>query len=298
MRILTLPAAALFLFGAACGSSGGASPASSPADSPAPAAAVTATPAASTADAPSPQAGGIGAYLALGDSISAGAGASVRAETAFVPLVAAGLGAPELINLGVSGDTSGDLLNGGPLDEGMAEIQRRATDGVAGNEVSVITLEIGGNDLLNLYFDLVVPGVCPSLKEGLANPKCVDGLQGALDAYRPNLREALLRLNEAAPDVPVFLLTIYNPFSGAAARLDEAGRLALEGEPGTVLPEGLNDIIREEGEAAGAVLVDIYPLFLGRANEYIFRDLLHPNDAGYRVMAGAVLEAMRASGLR
>lgn len=293
MRTLTLPAVALLLFAAACGSNGDAGGAATPANTPAPSPTTNATPAPTEPSTPKPP----GAYLALGDSLSAGVGASVRAETAFVPLVHAGLGTSELINLGVSGDTSDDLLNGGPLDEGIAGIQRREADGVPGNEVSVITLEIGGNDLLDLYFGLIVPGVCPNIKEGLANPKCVDGLQRALDDYRPNLREALRRLNEAAPDVPVFLLTIYNPFSGATERLDEVGKLALEGEPGTVFPEGLNDIIREEGDAAAAHLVDVYPLFLGRAPDYIFRDLIHPNDAGYRVMAGAVLEAMRAEGL-
>lgn len=244
---------------------------------------------------PAAVAGGAGAYLALGDSLSYGNGASDRSNTAFVPLVAKGLGA-EMINLGVPGDTSADLL-AGPLDEGIAEIKRRRADGVPGNEVSVITLEIGGNDLLNLYFDLVVPGVCPNLTEGLANPKCVGGLQKALDDFGPNLRQALARLRDAAPDVPVFLLTIYNPFSGGSQNIDEVAKLALEGEPGTAFPEGLNDIIRREGEAAGVHVVDIYPLFLGKAGQYIYRDLIHPNDAGYRVMAGAVLEAMRAAGL-
>jgi lysophospholipase L1-like esterase len=213
-----------------------------------------------------------------------------------VPLVAKGLGVSELINLGVPGDTSADLL-AGPLDEGIAEIQQRRSDGIPGNEVSVITLEIGGNDLLNLYFDLVVPGVCPNLAEGLANPKCTAGLQAALDEYRPNLHQALARLKEAAPDVPLFLLTIYNPFSGGSQNIDEVAKLALEGEPGTPFPEGLNDIIRDEAKAAGVHLVDIYPLFLGKASQYIYRDLVHPNDAGYKVMAGAVLEAMRAAGL-
>ncbi len=238
----------------------------------------------------------MGAYLALGDSLSYGNGASDRENTAFVPLVARGLGARELINLGVPGDTSADLL-AGPLDRGIAEIRQRIADGLPGNEVSVITLEIGGNDLLNLYFDLVIPGICPNLTEGLANPKCVAGLQAALDEYRPNLREALARLTDAAPGVPVFLLTIYNPFSGGSQNVDEVAKLALEGEPGTPFPEGLNDIIRTEGEAAGVHVVDIYPLFLGKASQYIYRDLIHPNDSGYKVMAGAVLEAMRAAGL-
>ncbi len=288
-------ALAIALLTAACGSPAGPAPTVGPPSPSRPPAAAPATTSGPSATPPA-AAAGVGTYLALGDSLSYGNGASDRDSTAFVPLVAKGLGASELINLGVPGDTSADLL-AGPLDEGISEIQRRRSDGIPGNEVSVITLEIGGNDLLNLYFDLVVPGVCPNLTEGLANPKCVAGLQAALDEYGPNLHEALARLKDAAPDIPVFLLTIYNPFSGGSQNIDEVAKLALEGEPGTPFPEGLNDIIRSEGQAAGVQVVDIYPLFLGKASQYIYRDLIHPNDTGYKVMAGAVLEAMRAAGL-
>src|SRR2546428_13475870 len=94
-----------------------------------------------------------GVYLALGDSLSAGNGASDRNETAFVPLVHKALGPDvQLLNLGVPGDTSNDLLNGGPLDRAIAEIEQRKNDSIAGNEVTVVTLRIGGNNLLKLFF--------------------------------------------------------------------------------------------------------------------------------------------------
>src|SRR5713226_8920664 len=111
-----------------------------------------------------------GVYLALGDSLSAGNGASDRNETAFVPLVHKALGPNvQLLNLGVPGDTSEDLLNGGPLDQAITEITQRKNDGIAGNEVAVVTLEIGGNDLLKLFFDFVVPAICPNAKDSLSN---------------------------------------------------------------------------------------------------------------------------------
>jgi lysophospholipase L1-like esterase len=40
------------------------------------------------------------------------------------------------------------------------------------------------------------------------------------------------------------------------------------------------------------ILVDWYPLFEGKAGQYIASDLIHPNDEGYRVMAEAVLDAV------
>jgi lysophospholipase L1-like esterase len=60
----------------------------------------------------------------------------------------------------------------------------------------------------------------------------------------------------------------------------------------TEFPEGLNDIIRAEGRQQGVILVDWHPLFEGKAGQYIYSDLIHPNDEGYRVMADAVLDAV------
>jgi lysophospholipase L1-like esterase len=147
--------------------------------------------------------------------------------------------------------------------------------------------------LLDIYFDLVIPGTCPSVVESLNRPECVGALQEALDRYRPNLVETVEALQAAAPGVPIYLMTLYNPFSGGASVLDEFGVLSLEGQEGTPFPEGLNDIIRAEAAAhPGVVLVEWYELFLGKQREYISQDLIHPNDTGYQVMADAVLAAI------
>lgn len=239
-----------------------------------------------------------GVYLALGDSLSAGNGASVREETAFVPLVHKALGPQvELMNLGVPGDTSDDLLNGGPLDRAVAEIEARKSDGIAGNDVAVVTLEIGGNDLLGLFFELVLPAICPNVRDSLAKPRCVEAFADTLATFEPNLEQIVSRLQEADPDLPIFLMTLYNPFSGKTPAVDELVELALEGAPDTPFEEGLQDGIRERAEASGVHLVDVYPHFDGKAAEYVANDLIHPNNAGYRVMADAVLAEMREAGV-
>jgi lysophospholipase L1-like esterase len=233
-------------------------------------------------------------YIALGDSLSAGVGATNRATTAFVPLVREGLGPNGLINLGHSGDDSFEITEHGHLEEALAVIEARNSDDNASNDVELVTLEIGGNDLLDIYFDLVVPGTCPNVEEGLRKPVCVNAIQDAFDAFSPNLREILAALQDADPDLPVVLMTLYNPFSGSTiTAFEPIGELALEGTPGTPFPEGLNDLIRAEGEAADVTVVDIYPLFVGKGDEYIALDLIHPNDTGYRVMADAVLAALQ-----
>ncbi|HEY5625043.1 MAG TPA: GDSL-type esterase/lipase family protein [Dehalococcoidia bacterium] len=255
---------------------------------------VTATPTVT----PTPRlAGARSLYLALGDSLSAGIGASNQVSLGWVGLVNAALPGWDLLNLGVAGDDSGELLFGGPLDEGLRQIELRTADDEPGNEVGAITLEIGGNNLLDIYFDFVLPGDCPSVVEALQRDFCVNALGSALEAYRTDLAEILSRVVSSAPDTPIFLMTFYNPFSGGSSSIDEIGVLALEGNEGTPFPEGLNDIIREAGAAAGVTVVEWYEPFLGKQSEYIAFDLIHPNDAGHAVLAEAVIESMALAGL-
>jgi lysophospholipase L1-like esterase len=230
-------------------------------------------------------------YIALGDSLSQGFGASDMSKTAFVPLVAANLNGYELLNLGHGGDTSTDLFQHGHFDDAIAKIEERNGDADKGNDVRLVTLEIGGNDLLQIYFSLVVTGACPDLESSLAKPQCVDALRSALDGFRPNLKKALDGLRDADASLPILLLTLYNPFQHFLG-VGELGELSLEGKAGTPFPEGLNDIIREVASGRDDVtVVDVYARFQGRSQELIAGDLIHPNDAGYQVMADAVIEA-------
>ena len=139
----------------------------------------------------------------------------------------------------------------------MTRLTSRNSDADPNNDVAVVTLEIGGNDLLDIFFELVLPGTCPNVEDGLGKPECVQRVRETLDTYGPNLDEILTRLREADPDVPIFLLTLYNPFSGGVAMLDDLVELALEGRPDTPFPEGLHDIVREQAEAHDARLVEV-----------------------------------------
>ncbi|MCH8849996.1 MAG: SGNH/GDSL hydrolase family protein [Chloroflexi bacterium] len=229
-------------------------------------------------------------YIALGDSLSVGVGASFPGANGFVPLVLHSLGEEyELINLSHSGDTSSDLLDHGHLSEAIAEI---AAGGGESDGVRVVTLEIGGNDLLRIYFALVISGICPSLDVMLATEECRDALAMILADYAPNLAAALDGLLAADPSLRIVLLTLYNPLSGFLPVEAELADLALEGLPDTPFPGGLNDVIRAEAAERGIIVADLHPLFDGRALELMSSDFVHPNDAGHRVMADAVIAAL------
>ena len=234
-------------------------------------------------------------YIALGDSLSEGIGASAPGSTGFVPLVYDSLpGGYELRNLGHSGDTSQQLLDHGHLDDAIAEIV--ADDG---RDVRLLTLEIGGNDLLRLYGSFVITGICPDAATLLAKPECIDALTTALTNFEPNFLAALDAIldsvDAAEPSLEVVVLTLYNPFSGRLPVQSEISQLSLEGMDDSPFPEGLNTIIRRLVADRNVTLVDLYPLFQGRANELIANDLIHPNDAGYAVMAEAVIAALASS---
>jgi lysophospholipase L1-like esterase len=91
-------------------------------------------------------------------------GASDRDATSFVPLVHEGLGeGVELLNLGHSGDTSDEFITHGHLSEALTQVEQRNGDGDPDEDVKLVTLDIGGNDLLDLYFSV-------GLARGLSHP--------------------------------------------------------------------------------------------------------------------------------
>ncbi len=238
---------------------------------------------------------GVPVYIALGDSLSEGIGASAPGSTGFVPLVYDSLpDGYELQNLGHSGDTSQQLLDHGHLDDAIATIEQLNGDSDADNDVRLVTLEIGGNDLLRLYSSFVITGVCPDVDTLLTTPDCVDALTTVLTNFEPNFAATLDSIEAADPSLELVVLTLYDPFSGRLPVPSAISQAALEGMEGSPFPEGLNTIIRRLADGRNVTLVDLYPLFQGRSNELISIDFIHPNDAGYAVMAEAVIAVIAA----
>jgi lysophospholipase L1-like esterase len=106
-------------------------------------------------------------YLALGDSVAAGVGASDPTVTGYVPrlydllrdepscqlLAQPGCASLALDNLAVGGATSSMLLTG-QLPVAEHELRAHNGDGNPQNDVLVVTIDIGGNDVFS-----VVPGL-------------------------------------------------------------------------------------------------------------------------------------------
>lgn len=234
-------------------------------------------------------------YLALGDSLAAGVGASEPAQTGYVGLVFDALRVDPaspyresdlaLLNLGDPGETTTSMLvSGGQLEKALAEIEGRRDDDVAGNEVVVITIDIGANDFIPL-----VQGDSPCLPNPLSGA-CQEAAMSALATFRSNFADIMRRLRAAAgPEVDIVAVGLYNPLSGTGGPFDAVGDTAVELFNSTVAAAAAERDIR-------AIFADVFIFFDGRGPELTHIAELppdvHPNDGGYYLMAQAVVTAL------
>jgi lysophospholipase L1-like esterase len=226
------------------------------------------------------------AYLALGDSLAAGEGASDPLTKGYVPLVRAQLGDDaKLVNLGAGGGvTSSDLLEaGGQLDQALDEIGGRASDDDDGNDVEVITISIGGNDVRQLTEE-----GSPCIVDLLSVACVQEAFPDLLSQYRDNLGQILQALRRAAPDAEIVVVTLYNPFAGSGSLLETVVDFALS---------QFTELVKQVAEdpEVGAKVADLGAPFEERAGEVISADGIHPNDDGHAVIAEAVIAALEES---
>lgn len=237
-------------------------------------------------------------YLALGDSLAWGDGASIPTQTGYTARLAdyfAGTphgGAKQWINPSVRGETTASFIEGGQLAAAMAAIADPTTD------VRTITLSIGGNDLLDLLNDPADPCV-----QDPSSQTCAFLVGSALTGVAQRLPVILGSLSAALAGDPngasIQVLTLYNPFGGTGSRFEVPVDGGLLGSDlrvdctalGNPLAVGLNDVVGCTALAFNTQVVDGYAVIGDRAlelthiGEPVFN--IHPNDAGYALLARA-----------
>jgi len=241
--------------------------------------------------APAPAAAGEApAYIAIGDSLAFGVGASDPASGGYVARTYEALRSSEryrdrgleLVNLGVPGATSADLLlPGGQLDLALSQIRDRQEDTSSSDDnAEIITVDIGGNDVLAL-----ATADSPCVDDPLGE-ECQGRFEEMLGGLKGNLTEVLERLREAAPKADLVAMDLYSPISGRGGPEDLIADLAV-GEINAVTEEVAS---RPDLDAS---LASVYPLFRGRAVALVAADGVHPNDDGHALMAEVVLAAVQ-----
>jgi len=213
-------------------------------------------------------------YVALGDSITAGWGASDPAHS-LTGLFAAYLkhGAPvEMVtNLGVPGLNSQGLLHQLQTQPAVRDSVRSAT---------IITISIGGNDLLP----------CVNPLEGGVDTACADASLKSFEATWPAiLHEIRDSIGSRARLYVLNLYDVYPVFIPGQAEADHVVRR-------------LNAIItNKENRSIGKYqIVDVYSAFeagdiCSLTHVCTLPPDPHPTDAGYRLMAGLLEREAKAN---
>ena len=217
-------------------------------------------------------------YVALGDSVSSGIGASSPAHN-YVGLLYAdyqsSVGANQLLNLAQPATTSSTLISGGQLATALADVN-------AATDTRALTIGIGANDgyigPCTGHWDS--PSVCP---------------------FRANYVQILKQLKAALaadPGAESFkTMTYYNPAAGLGPAQEGPWNKLLFGDnlkascTDVGANVGLTDVIDQEAGKLGVPVANPYPAFKQNGQSYIYSDHLHPNDAGYAAIAQAFRNA-------
>jgi lysophospholipase L1-like esterase len=240
-------------------------------------------------------------YIAVGDSVAFGETDFTHnpsyGDRGYVSQVANSLASmnggvrPNVINLGVDGETSTSFFGGGQAampwnlnysgtttSQNTMLLSDLAAQKAAGNTVSNITVSLGANDLFAVMNG---PGFF-----AMPPAQQFSALLGAMSAVQNNYTALLSEIHALAPSAQVSLVGYYNPYA------------AVPGAPPAQLAgpaiQLLNAIIAGEAAAFGDKYVDTYSAFLGKEAQLThITDTpvgtnVHPNDAGYTVIANAI----------
>lgn len=205
-------------------------------------------------------------YISLGDSLAVGVGSSDPRERGYAPLYRDLLSDDtgrdvQLVQLGVSGETSETFLKGPDPQLARARAVLRQNPG------AIVTLSLGGNDLLG------------------AAEITDAGREAALARYARNLDLIFEDLaGSSSPGPRISVLALYNPAPGSFT--DEwSGRL--------------NETITEVAGRNGVAVAAADEAFRGHEAEYARNARypwdIHPTDAGHAALARAFAGA--ASGV-
>jgi lysophospholipase L1-like esterase len=196
-------------------------------------------------------------YMALGDSLVAGYGA-VPATQGYVYL---------LYKDGVFDTTTNTLLSnaGVPGVTSLQVLEHQVPQAIEAFRPTVITLTVGGNDLLRI------------LKEDADAGQVLRDFQTNFTLILQNLRTAL-------PNARIVVSNLYS-----IPQIPGADR---------VIPI-FNQIVASVAGAFNVPVADVYSAFLGREGLLLIErpgataDEVHPTNAGYRVMAQAFEAVIR-----
>nr|WP_236674627.1 SGNH/GDSL hydrolase family protein [Enterococcus sp. BWR-S5] len=227
-------------------------------------------------------------YVAIGDSLTEGVG-DLTNSGGFIPIVAKDiqekfqLNAVEIENFGKNGDRSDQILKRIKKSE---DIQKQL------GEADMITLTVGGNDLMKVI-------------KGDVFKLTIDSFDKPLASYQKQMTSLLDEIRKYNEEAPVYVLGIYNPFYLYFPEITEMQQIVTNWNAGTeaVVDEQekmyfipINDLLYKgvDGDVGitGSEEDDTGSEDAVTNNAIYEEDHFHPNNLGYQLMANAVRQKM------
>lgn len=249
----------------------------------------------------SASAAGTGSYVALGDSISAGYGLE-GGELSF----------PEMLERDTGYVLTDFSSNDGVTSEDLLETLNKSEVIAAVQDADVITITVGGNDLMNALYEYLAdaPGVsmtADQIRDGLVNGTIKDPLvlltlmnslsgfpssshaEDALKTLSTNLSSALEQIKVMNPDVTCIIANQYNPYGHIEG--EAAAGIVQTFDTGV---RALNTTLAGVAQTQGVIVVDVYEAFAAstdnpcNAHFTAIKDFnldFHPNALGHGLIA-------------
>jgi len=160
----------------------------------------------------------------------------------------------QLTNLGINGQRSDQLRNQVQETEVGRQIQK----------ADMVLVTIGGNDLFRGG-------------QGLADFSAED-ITAIEKKYLDNLRSIFEQIRKNNHDANVFFIGLYNPF----IELDQGKEMS------KVIRHWNYDSAEVSADYPKIVFVPTFDLFELKVNDFLYSDMFHPNQKGYRLIAERV----------
>lgn len=225
-------------------------------------------------------------YVAIGDSLTQGVGDTTN-QGGFVPLLAQSLTNEtdfevKAINYGASGNTSSQILS---------RMQEKKEIGKDLKQARLMTLTVGGNDLRK------------AVLEDTSNLD-LDRFDKPAKRYVKNLKQIIDLARKDNPDLPIYVVGIYNPLYLNFPDLTDLQTVVDQWNQRTeqtlaaykdVYFVPVNDLLYKGIDGKSGVTE------WEQGKETITNDALydedsfHPNNTGYEIMKEAVLERIHAT---
>lgn len=216
----------------------------------------------------------------MGDSLTEGVG-DTTGQGGFVPLLAQSLTNDygyevAYQNFGISGNTSNQILKRMKENKELKQALK---------EAELLTLTVGGNDLRKVIVN------------NLAKLK-VSAFDKPAKEYEKRLENIIDVARQQNPDLPIYILGIYNPLYLSFPELTEMQTIVDKWNQATeqttkkyqhVYFVEINDLLYKglEGEEGFSTISDT------TSNNLLYEeDHFHPNNTGYEIMKKALLEKL------